>query len=193
MTNFWSSISNQSRRKKIIGWVFAITTFAILLITFGCSTHQEPSSFWDGAFPASEFHIRIQSNRSNPIQGAVMSVFASGMTNWAFGYPIDNYLSNRDLISDEQGMIIAIHEPQGIEFGGPCWEYLVFFERCSDDPKYDGQISADGYETLKFSLNELLFKPGTEKLKIGTTSFTFENGEVAEIPIYEITFTLGQH
>lgn len=192
MMNFLSSISNRSRQASIKGWALVIVLFVILPISSGCSSPQNPSSLWDGAFPAGEFHIKIQKHQGDPVQGAVMKVFEGGTKDIALGYPIDNFLSNKDLISNELGVIIALHEPQGIEFGGVCWKYLLFFERCSDAPKYDAQVSADGYKTLDFSINEMLFNSGNEKSKIGTTSFTFESGEVTEIPKYEIVFTLEQ-
>jgi len=156
-----------------LGWISSIQTFLI----------------WDGLFPPGEYHLQVQNEAGDPIEGAALKVFDAITKDLAFGYPIDNYLSNSHLASNEQGVIVVLHKPGGIEFGGTCWNLFWIFPICSSSPEYEGEISADGYQTTRFSLDKL-FDLAYRKKAVGSTSVTLEHGKIVEMPIYEIIFTL---
>ena len=144
---------------------------------------------WDGMFPAGEYHLKVQNENGIPISGAILNAFEDGTENLAFEYPLDNYSTEGDLISDEQGAIVVLHKPRGFEFGGSCWNLFWVYPICSDSPKFDFQISADGYKTIKFTTDEL-FAPAYDDRSNGKTTVTLENGENLQISVYELTFIL---
>lgn len=144
---------------------------------------------WDGMFPAGEYQLRIQDENGTPIKGAILNVFEMGTNNFAFEYPIDNYVSEGDLVSDEQGIIVALHKPRGFEFGGTCWDLYWVFPVCSDGPEFDFQISADGYQSIHFSTNDL-FEPAYNDRHVGNTTIELGSGESLRIPVFELMFTL---
>ena len=144
---------------------------------------------WDGMFPSGAYQLKIQDENGRPIKGASLNVFETGTNNFAFEYPIDNYLSEGDLISDEQGIIVGLHKPRGFEFGGACWSLFWMFPMCSDGPEFDFQISADSYKSINFSTNDL-FEPAYEDRHVGNTTIKLESGESLRIPVFELMFTL---
>lgn len=186
-----SSLSQQlaawNRGRKIGCFVF-LTLFLCLLICLFLIMSTTTTGMWDGAFPPGEYHLKIENEQGDPVEGARLSIFDE-TKNFAFEYPIDNYLSDGNLISDKQGIIVALHLPRGFEFGGSCFNILWVIPICSGSPEFDGQISADGYQSIRFSLQEL-FDLAYDEKSIGTTSVVLEIGETVELPIYEKIFIL---
>jgi len=173
---------------KIGCWTTAFFVFTVVIVVWGLLAPTS-TGVWDGAFPPGEFHIVIEDPDGKPIPGAVFHVFGRG-NSLAYDYPIDNHSSSHELVSNEQGIIVALHKPQGIEFGGGCYVYFWFYEKCSEGPEYFGQITADGYHDKDFSINELIFKPAYEEKTESVNSIVLENGEELEIPVYTITIVL---
>ena len=147
------------------------------------------TSTFDGFFPAGEYHFKIMNGVNEPIQGASLKVFEEGTLQPAFRYPIDNYLSEDDLTSDGAGLIIAIHRPRGFEFGGSCTHFLVVFTKCDKTPRYEFTITADGYQTIRFS-DEVIYDLDHTQDVVGTTIVVLENGQEEEIPVFEIGYVL---
>ena len=178
-----------SARPKKIVWLVAAVLFVMIMGCVAFASFRTTFGLWDGMFPSGEYHLRIQDESGMPVQGAILQVFEGGTKNAAFEYPIDNYVSVGNLISDEHGVIVALHKPSGFEFGGSCWNVFWIFPICSGGPEYDFQISADGYETIKFSTKDL-FEPAYHDRSSGNTTVRLERGENVQIPIYELVFTL---
>ena len=185
-----NSLSDKlSARPRKIVWLVAAALFVVIMGCVAFASFRTTFGLWDGMFPSGEYRLRIQAENGMPVQGAILQVFEGGTKNAAFEYPIDNYVSVGNLISDEHGVIVALHTPGGFEFGGTCWNAFWIFPVCSGGPEYDFQISADGYETIKFSTTDL-FEPAYHDRSSGNTTVTLERGENVQIPIYELVFTL---
>lgn len=189
MINSLSKKLTAWKRSRKIGYLVVLTLIFCSLICVFLVLSTTTTGLWDGAFPPGEYHLKIENELGDPIEGASLSIFDGGTKNFAFEYPIDNFLSAGNLISNEQGIIIALHRPRGFEFGGSCLYILWIIPMCSGSPEFNGQISAEGYRTIKFSLQEL-FDLAYNESSIGTSFVLLENGEIAEMPIYEKTFTL---
>ncbi|HEY9711808.1 MAG TPA: hypothetical protein V6D48_26605 [Oculatellaceae cyanobacterium] len=187
-----SSFATSSQRSSKTYRLLISGTLAMILlcIILGVISSSSPTTVWDGAFPAGEFHLKIRNENGDPIPGAALNVLDRSTKNLSFYYPIDNYVSYNSLSSDEQGMITAVHLFDGFEFGGSCWELFWIYPMCSGAPEYDFAISADGYETLWLGTDEF-FAPAHNQMEIGTSSVV-EHGEVVELPVYELLFVLGQ-
>jgi hypothetical protein len=177
-----------ARPRKIVGLVAAVL-FVMIMGCVAFASFRTTFGLWDGMFPSGEYHLKIQDKSGRPINGATLKVFEGGTKNVAFEYPIDNYLSEGGLVSNEQGVIVVLHKPRGFEFGGTCWNLYWVFAMCSDGPEFDFQISADGYETIKFSTTDF-FEPAYHNRSSGNTTVTLERGENVQIQIYELVFTL---
>jgi hypothetical protein len=177
-----------TRRRKAV-WLVVSIAFVILLACLGLISSKTTMGLWDGMFPSGEYHLKIQDKNGRPINGATLKIFEGGTKNVAFEYPIDNYLSEGSLVSNEQGVIVVLHKPRGFEFGGTCWSLYWVFPRCSDGPEFDFQISADGYKSINFSTHDL-FEPAYNDRQIGYTTIELESGESLRIPVFELMFTL---
>ncbi len=191
MTNSLFHKSNIT--KLLIGLDCLSIPVLILIFTFLLVPSIRPFLFsrglWDGFFPSGEYHIKITNQANEPVEGAILNVFEGGTQKPAFEYPIDNYVSDNDLKSNELGLIIALHRPRGFEFGGTCWAFLVFIQKCTDGPRYDFEITADGYKTVKYS-EAILYIPVYSNMDNATTSVILDNGQEAELPIFEINIVL---
>ncbi|MCH7726652.1 MAG: hypothetical protein IH991_09265 [Planctomycetes bacterium] len=110
---------------------------------------------WDGGFPGGEFRVILHNPEGKPVKGAILRVYHSGTRDLAFGYPLDNHVAGRDLISDESGWITAFHESRGSEFGGHSWELFWVITMGAKAPDYDCEISAVGFKRLTFSVCRL--------------------------------------
>ena len=185
--SFSRKLATWNRSRKI-GCLVGFSVILCSLICIFVISSTTTIGTWDGMYPSGEYHLKIENELGYPIKGATLSVFDE-TENFALEYPIDNYLSADDLISDEQGVIVALHRPRGFEFGGSCLYAFWIFPMCSGSPKYEGQISAEGYKTIIFSLQRL-FDVAYNGEEIGTASVLLEIDETVEIPIYEIYFTL---
>ena len=177
-----------ARPRKIVGLVAAVL-FVMIMGCVAFASFRTTFGLWDGMFPSGEYHLKIQDKSGRPINGATLKVFEGGTKNVAFEYPIDNYLSEGDLVSNKQGVIVVLHKPQGFEFGGTCWSLYWVFPMCSNGPEFDFQISADGYKSINFSANDL-FEPAYNDRNVGYTTIELESGESLRIPVFELMFTL---
>src|ERR1700752_495917 len=149
------------------------------------------TSTFDGFFPAGEYHFKITDKMNEPIQGARLQVYEGGTQTPAFEYPVDNYLLDTTLLSDESGLIVAIHKPRGFEFGGSCQHFLLVFTKCDKTPDYDFVIAADGYKTIKFS-DEVIYDLDRTHDVIGMSKVVLENGQEEEIPVFELHYVLEE-
>lgn len=113
---------------------------------------------WDGSFPSGEFHLQIQNQTGTPIKGAKLNIYKGIIKQHAFGYPFGNYQAENSLISNEAGEIVITHHSLGFEFGGTRWYLFWIIPMGQRSPTFNCEITADGYETGKFSINQI-FKP----------------------------------
>jgi len=111
--------------------------------------------FWDGAFPSGEFHLQIQNQAGAPIEGAKLNIYQGVTQKYSFKYPFDNYQSENSLISNKAGEIILTHMPRGLEFGGSGWLLFWVIPINMSSPKFDCEITANGYKTVKFSTQQI--------------------------------------
>jgi hypothetical protein len=80
--------------------------------------------------------------------------------------------------------------PKGFEFGGTCWDLFRIFPECSGgSPEYEGEISASGYKTFRFSVQQI-FDLAHAVNNTGSTSILLGNGEKVGMPIYQMSFVL---
>jgi hypothetical protein len=145
--------------RKVLGWYIS---FILILILFcGFASYVTTLYVWDGGFPSGEFHIFVQNQAGQPITGAVFSIYRENSSAPSFGYPFDNYISQRSLISDSRGEIIVLHISQGREFGGGGWSLFWIIPRGGTSaPDFRCEISGDGYETLIFPVSQIFFPSG---------------------------------
>ena len=149
------------------------------------------TSTFDGFFPSGEYHFKITNKMNKPIKGANLQVYEGETQNPAFEYPVDNYLSDTALLSDELGLIIVIHKPRGFEFGGSCQHFLIVFTKCDKTPHYDFVITADGYKTVQFS-DEVFYDLDRTRDATGMSNVVLENGQEEEIPVFELVYVLEE-
>jgi hypothetical protein len=168
--------------------IFIVLALTLLVVSLAANSPRTIVSYWEGGFPSGVFHLKIRNENDDPISGAALNVFDSEVKSWSFYNPIYNYVSYNSLLGDEEGMIVA-WSIQDIGFGGTCWKQFWIHTVCSEGPKYDIAISAEGYKTLWFSTGEL-FAPAYNDREIGTAFVTRESGEVVELPVYELLFVL---
>lgn len=183
-----SNFSGKSIAAKhlLTGGCLSLPIFmAVLALVFLPTIKASTTGAWDGFFPSGEYHIKIINQAHEPIQGAKLSIFANGTQIPAFEYPIDNYTKSNELISNELGLIIATHRSRGFEFGGTC-NFLIF---CTERPKYDFLITADGYNSIQFS-DDIIYKLDSNSDVIGKSKVILDNSQEQEISVFELIYVL---
>jgi hypothetical protein len=180
--------SSTSKRPKKIGCTIAIVIAIVLFIGF--VSIGTTSGVGEGTLPLGEFHLKIVNENGDPVRGAVLNIFEKRTKEAAFGFPVNNHKSSGDLISNEEGVIIASHIPEGFEFAASCFRLFWVFPMCDGGaPQFDFQISANGYKNLVFS-NADLFEPAYNDKSSKNIRVTIETGEKINVPVYELMFTL---
>jgi hypothetical protein len=185
MDNSSGATSKSPGRSILFGFVLIIIALALLALL----SYKTSFILWDGAYPSGAYRLKIQNTKGEPIRGAVLKVFLGGTQKPALGYPIDNYLTEGSLTSDDQGMIFAFHKAQGIEFGGTCRKLFWVYQTCSEAPTYDFEVSAEGCKTINFSTVQL-FGLAQSSAGTDTTEVTLESGGKIQLPVYEMTLTM---
>ena len=169
-----------------------VKTAAIVLAVIGflaLASYFTTGIIWDGGFPAGEFRVNVLDSEGNPVKGANLRVFYGGTRDLAFRYPLDNHLQDQDLVSDEAGRITAIRESGRLQFGGHSWHLFWVIPMGAKAPQFDCEITAVGFEPLKFRVNRLFESPHMNYESFPKTK-TNIGGKEIELPIYEHSFTL---
>jgi hypothetical protein len=180
--------SNTSKRPKKIGCTVAVIIVIVLFL--GLVSIGSTAGTGEGTLPLGEFHLKIVNQNGDPVSGAVLNIFEKNTQVSAFGFPVNNHKSSNDLISNEDGVIIASHIPEGFEFGADCFRLFWVFPMCDGGaPQFDFQVSANGYKNLVFS-NADLFEPAYNDQSSKNIRVTIETGETINVPVYELMFTL---
>jgi len=171
-----------------------LKTAAIVAGVFGflaLASYFTTSIIWDGGFPSGEFRLDIRNPEGLPVKGAVLRIFHGGTRDLAFKYPLDNHLADQELISDEKGRITGIREHGGLQFGGHAWQLFWIIPIGAKGPQYDCEITADGYQPLKFPVRRLFESPHMYYEDFPKATLKVKGKEI-ELPVYAHTFTLVQ-
>ena len=157
------------------------------------TSYLTTSVTWDGAFPRGAFRLNVRSPEGEPVKGAVLRVCQSGTRELAFGHPLHNYLPGQDLVSDESGVITAIRKNSLPRFGGHSWQLFWVIGMGAKAPEYDCEITARGYEPLRFSVWRLFESEYTFRKGFFPKLNQKVDGKEIKLRIYEHTFTLERH
>src|SRR5262249_41225056 len=128
---------------------FIVVAIAVLG-ALALASYLTTASDWDGGFPAGEFRLNIRNTNGQPVKGAILRVYHGGTRGDAFEYPLNNYLSDQMPVSDDNGRMIALQQHRGLQFGGFSWDLFWIIPIGAKPPKYDCEITADGYRPLGF-------------------------------------------
>jgi hypothetical protein len=171
------------RRLKVV----AIAVGLVGLAAF--ASYETTNIIWDGGFPSGEFRLRVIDPEGKPVSGASLRVYEGGTGERAYEYPLDDYLPDHELVSGEDGTIIAHRKNGEMQFGGEAWRLFWLIPMGDKAPEYDCEITADGYATLRFPVNRVFKSPYKAYDQIPTTMLEAD-GKLTEVPIYENVFKL---
>ena len=160
----------------------------VLLLVLAFASIETTGVIWDGGFPSAEFRLIVLDENSQPIQGAILHVYEHKKRELAFKYPLDNYTSDRDLVSDKDGSIVTFHVSRGMEFGGLDWKLFWIFPIGRGAPEFDCEITAAGYKSYKFGFARL-YKTSSDPKELPVSKVTVD-GKTRALPIYNHTFAL---
>src|ERR1043166_2121533 len=160
----------------------------VLLLVLAFASIETTGVIWDGGFPSAEFRLIVLDENSQPIQGAILHVYEHKKRELAFKYPLDNYTSDRDLVSDKDGSIVTFHVSRGMEFGGLDWKLFWIFPMGRGAPEFDCEITAAGYKSHKFGFGRL-YKTSSDPKELPVSKVTVD-GKTRALPIYDHTFAL---
>ncbi len=184
---------NKGARQKRIFVTVLLASFVIVLV-LSVASYVSTQVMWDGMFPSGEYHLLVQDQAGNPVEGAFLNIYAGKSAKHAFEYPFDNYLSENSLASNAKGEIVVTHLPRGFEFGGSGWHLFWVIPVNIGAPEFTCQISADGYKTLKFP-DEQIFDEAYNAYKNDENVPEKKvqiNGREFTLAIYEQSVTLKE-
>lgn len=184
-----NKLANARLHNKLATLVVVVTFF----ISLGIISAKTTESVNVGFYHHGEYHLNIRNKKGEPIEGAVLNVFEKNTKNFAFYFPIDNYRIENGLTSNKEGSIIAVHIPFGIEKGRVCRKLFWLYSICSAyTPGFDLEVSADGYQSIKFSADTLFYNPAYNSQSNGHINLPHPDIKDVwvETPIYHLTFTL---
>ncbi len=163
--------------------------FLFLVVLLAMASHLTTSIMWDGGFPSGEFRVLVRDPENNPVRGAVLRVYHGRTRDLAFEYPLDNHVTEQGLVSDDSGRIIAIRTYGGLQFGGHAWRLFWLIPMGAKSPRFDCEITAEGFTTLRFPVQRLFESPHRYYDDFPKTTLE-ENGEQVELPVYTHAFNL---
>src|SRR5438477_178784 len=99
--NLCMSLMSMNRGAKIV--TGAVTIVGLLAIASFLTTNI----LRVGCFPSGEFHLNVRDPEGKPVKGAILHVYQGSTRELASSYPLDNHIIGQDLVSDENGQIIA--------------------------------------------------------------------------------------
>ena len=169
--------------RKIAAAVIALVGLLAL------ASYLTTSIIWDGGFPSGEFRVNVRDPNGKPVRGAVLRVYSGGTRDLAADYPLDNHVTGQELVSDDSGRITAIRSYGGLQFGGHAWSLFWVIPMGAKAPKYDCEITAEGFKPLKFSVWRLFDSPHRNYEEFPKTKLEVDGKEI-ELPIYANTFTI---
>jgi hypothetical protein len=155
----------------------------------GLASYITTFRYWDGGYPAGEVRLKIVNGKGEPIKGAVLRVYRGTGSQLSFEYPVCNFVADHDLVSDENGQIIAIQPRGGFQFGGEAWDLFWLIPIGHQPPKYECEIRAENYQPCRFPVGVLFESPHQSYEEIPKTMLTIRGKDI-ELPIYESTVTL---
>jgi hypothetical protein len=170
--------------------IFRIAAITVaLLACLAVASYITTGHYFDGGFPAGAIRMKVVDPTGKPVKGAFLRVYEGGTSDPAFKYPLDNYLTDRDLASDDEGRITAVRQSGRLQFGGFAWRLFWIIPMGAQAPQYDCEITAAGFKPARFSVWRLFESPHRyyadfpkAKVKIGRNEL--------ELPLYEHSFTL---
>ncbi|OWK38154.1 hypothetical protein [Fimbriiglobus ruber] len=175
-------------KRLIASGVVVVAAIGLLAL----ASYWTTSIHWDGGFPSGEFRLKVRTPEGKPVKGAALRVFRKNTREPAYKYPLENHMTERDLVSDETGRITAIREHGGLQFGGHAWQlFWVIPMGVQTGPRYDCEITAEGFQPLTFEVWQL-FETGYESYKDFPKTTRVVDGKPTEFKVYEQTFALSR-
>lgn len=170
-------------------WAKVAAAAVVAVGRLALASYMTTSIIWDGGFPSGEFHVNVRDPEGKPVRGGILRVYRGGTRDLASGYPLDNHVAGQELVSDDSGRIKAIRKDGGLQFGGHAWQLFWVIPMGAKAPKYDCEITAEGFKLLKFRLWRLFESRHRYHEEFLKTKLEVD-GKQIEVPIYEHTFTL---
>lgn len=171
---------------------WGVKSTAILLSVVGLlalASYLTTSIIWDGGFPSGEFRVTIRDPDGEPVKGAALRIYRGGTRDLAFGYPLDNHVAGRNLVSDVKGRIVGLRKNGGLQFGGHAWLLFWVIPMGAKAPEFDCEITAEGFKPLKFRVRKLFESPHQFNEQFPKTKLQLDKEEI-ELNIYEHAFIL---
>lgn len=108
---------------------------------------------WDGGFPDIECRLKFVDSEDRPVPGVALTVFtkAGGVCHY---YPIDEFVPDKPVVSDDGGQMVFHHASVFLEFGGHEYTNLLgmrFGE--TKAPHYECAFTHHGREVFRTKYN----------------------------------------
>lgn len=108
---------------------------------------------WDGGFPNMECRLRFVDSDGKPVPGVTLTVYtkAGGVCHY---YPIDEFVPDKPLVSDDEGRIVFHHSSVFFEFSGrEYWNLIGMRFGETKAPHYECVFSHQGREVFRTKYN----------------------------------------
>ena len=139
-----------------------VLLIAIFVLVLAVVSIQTTFALWDGSFPSAEFRIDVKDINGVPISGARLSVYErTGFLGLdrrlSYGFPIDQFKKDSQLVSSPDGIIRVGHINQGIEMGGCAFALFGIIPVVLGERDFVVRIDASDYRPQEIAFYEQFY------------------------------------
>ena len=139
-----------------------IPLIAIFVLVLAVVSMQTTFALWDGSFPSAEFRISVTDENGTPISGAKLSVYErTGFLGLdrklSYGFPLDQFKKNSQLVSSPDGIIKASHVGQDVEKGGFVFDLFWIIPIGFGERDFVVRVDAPDYRPQEIAFYEQLY------------------------------------
>jgi hypothetical protein len=154
------------------------------------ASYLTTTTSWSTDFASGEFRLNIQEANGKPIKGAYLRIYHAGSDRLAFGFPLDNHVEGRDLVSDENGQVTAFRADSAHR-AGKAWTLFWVLPIGGEAPDYECEIGSGSHVPYRFAFDLLFKTPMTALSDLPRTRLNVDGRQV-DVPVFERSFSLAK-
>lgn len=142
-----------------------------------------------GDLPSGKYRLHVRNPAGKSVEGAILNAYVDNSNTPVKGY----FLPNDLFVSDAQGLLEFVKDPEQGSAQDIGWKLLWIFPITpAVDNKVNLEITAQGYEPLRFTEADLFKSVLNSYGHTPKTKAQTYNGVEVDVNLYELDFTLHE-